>query len=107
MQDSRNLAYKKYALKKYVKYSSNNKNTETNKTTASKEPTIVNNAREKHYCKEELFLLGFNAFEIHKFFKPIRANLWKLKNFILINNEIIETLEELSLELKKKTLFAS
>ncbi len=51
--------------------------------------------KERLFCKDELFLLGFNAFEIYKFFLPVNQNLWKIKKFIMYNNSIIDTFEDL------------
>ncbi|MBE7711357.1 MAG: hypothetical protein E7Z92_04370 [Cyanobacteria bacterium SIG31] len=49
----------------------------------------------KKYTKEELYLIGFNAFQINRFFRPVKDNNWQLKKIIIHNNDLIESIEEL------------
>ena len=60
--------------------------------------TIHNNSKNnstKLHTKEHLFLMGFNAFQINRFFKPTEDRQWEIKNLIIFNGEVIESIEEL------------
>ena len=46
------------------------------------------------YTKEELLLIGFTAFEIHRYFSP-QNNLWKLKKLIMIQDDVIDNISDL------------
>ena len=49
----------------------------------------------KNYTKDELYLIGFNAFQINIFFIPAKDNIWQLKEIIIHNNNIIKSVEDL------------
>ena len=96
MQNNRTFSYKKHILKSYLKENTRDEFSEDISIIADYlKMNFVNKSKEKVYCKDELFLVGFNSFEIHKFFIPVRENLWKLKKFILYNNELIESFYDL------------
>ena len=46
------------------------------------------------YTKEELLLIGFTAFEIHRYFS-LQNNLWKLKKLIMIQDDVIDNISDL------------
>ena len=51
--------------------------------------------KDKTYTKEELYLIGFTAFNIHRYFVPINSNQWKQKSLIIINEKVIENFNDL------------
>ena len=44
----------------------------------------------KKYSKDELYLIGFNAFQINRFFKPVSENLFRLKSAVCTHTYVYE-----------------
>lgn len=96
------LIYKKNLLKKSLK-ASNDFNHKEMEIIAYCLRDANNMAKAiRTYTKDELYVYGLSAFEIHRYFTPADNFQWKLKRLIIINDNVIESLDELKKELNLK-----
>ena len=96
------LVYKKKLLKKALKIS-DNFNQKEMEIIADCLRCANNTAKTaKTYTKDELYVYGLSAFDIHRYFIPADNFQWKLKRLIILNDNVIESFEELKKELNLK-----
>lgn len=96
------LNYKKLSLKKTLNLSGNFNQEDMKIIVECIKKANINASNSKFYTKEELYLLGLSPFEIHRYFVPVDNFQWKLKKLIIINDNVIESFDELKKELNLK-----
>ena len=97
MNNSSKLFYAQKLLKKRLQDQKNKNNSKNISVIvsfiASKQASFEQT--KKRHTKEQLYAMGYNAIQIHKYF-IFKNNYWILKENLIINNEIIQTLAKLS-----------
>lgn len=106
MRNKNQLFHSKWLLKFHTKH--NNFRQEEMEVVAKLLKQVnIKKQKELLYTKEQLFALDFDAFQINRYFHPVRDKLWGLNNLIIVNDEIIESFEQLCDVLKINNKLAS
>ncbi len=95
MENYKKACYKNYSLKSYLaKAKTNCRQLEMDIIVDCVKKANNVSLKNRLYTKEELLLIGFTAFEIHRYFSP-QSNLWKLKKLIILKDEVIDSISDL------------
>ena len=95
MNNTKKACYHNYSLKSYLaKEKLEFSQVEMDIIVDCAKKVNNNSLKNKLYTKEELFFVGFSAFEIHRYFKP-QDSFWRLKDVIIINGEVIDNILDL------------
>lgn len=95
MKNLKKACYQNYSLKYYLSQRKSVYRQNEMEIISNCVKTVNDNSlKNRLYNKEELLLIGFTAFDVHKYFSP-QDNLWKLKKIIILNDDVVENISDL------------